>query len=778
MEATEQRKSFGDRGGFRGRGRSNSRGRGGGGDRGRGNFRGGRGDFRGGRGNFRGGRGDSPGGFRGGRGGFRGGRGGSPGGFRGGRGGSPGGFRGGRGDSPGGFRGGRGSSNFRGRGGFQRDNEKVNGGESTERQGGFRGRGSRDGSRGRGSFQNGSRGRGNFRGSGFRGDRGGRGGRGGRGQGRPSTDNSFVKHTKANSEQKANGTEKLSTQDVKRKQKLVPAESKQAVLISNLPKKVESLHAEFQSFISKSVGPVKLITYNKLTTSKSASVSAICVFEEESDFKAALDKLHGKEFSGHHLLVQSFKDSKFDTHHTTRNCVCVTNMADKTTEEDLWKLFEECGALGMIHINRNSATGSPYEAVVNFKDRESVPSAVKLDGTQLLESTIKVVNLDRRFSVLVTNIGRQVKNQEFREFLSECNLAYFSFGAKKKKEQKTAFVFLADEAGYKQAMALSGKDLEGYPVKITSAAEKSSVEAYDVFSPMIPCGVSTEEIAKLYGAFGKVTNSMLPLKKNVSRISFETEEEAQAAVKASSIKINGVVVTIHPTFNKALKVIKKLLQKTEKAEALKGTDSKKVKEVKVATLKKKMAIKKEEMDEESEDDENDSSDDEQETKVTVKVENDEEDEEGSDEEEEEGSDEEEEEGSDEEEEEGSDEEEEEGSDEEDEEGSVDEEEEDEEMDVSNGLLEFEAEEDDDDDDNEVDEEEEDDADSADEDGDSEDEDVDSDEDMEVEETPKPKSFTPSKTKKVAQSIKPQNDLKRKRKDSGPISKKQNKKNKY
>ncbi|KAK3915374.1 Nucleolar protein 12 [Frankliniella fusca] len=556
-----------------------------------------------------------------------------------------------------------------------------------------------------------------------------------------------VKADPAYSEQKKKYTnEKLSMQDVKRKQKLDPNDTKQAVLISNLPKKVETMHADFQAFVSKTVGPVKLITYNKITTPKSAAVSAICVFAEESDFKAALEKLHGQEFSGHHLLVQSFKDSRFDAHHTTRNCVCVTNMADKTTEEDLWKLFEGCGDLGMIHINRNTATGSPYEALVNFKGRESVRSAVNLDGSKVLESSVKVVNLDRKFSVLVTNIDRQVTNQEFRDLLSECNLVYFSFGVKKKKELKTAFVFLADEAGLKQALKLNGNDLKGQTIKVVSAAEKSSVETYDVFSTTIPSVVPPGEVKKVFGAFGAVSSVLVPYKKKVSRISFESAEHAQAALEASGVKINNVIVSIHPSFGAAFRAVKKQVAKAETKKALEGSDSKKVKESKVATNKKIMAAEKE-AEEESEND--DDSADELESEGNVKLEDDDEEEE---------------------------EEENEATSGEDESADEDEEEddsaEDEDEDVSNGLLDLEAEEEEAEDEEEEDDEMED---SAEDEGEADE--GDSDEDMEVAETPKFTIHIKRKNKnKVDQatSLEVQNDLKRKRKNSGPIPKKQKK----
>lgn len=223
---------------------------------------------------------------------------------------------------------------------------------------------------------------------------------------------------------------------------LVPEETKKAVLITNLPKKAESLQQELQDFVASCVGPVKLITFNKMTYKESAFISAICVFEDLAHLKVALEKLHGQVFNGHHLLVQSFKDSVHNTHHTSWNSICVTNLPEKAKEEDLWKLFEGCGNLGMIHINRNSLTGVPLEAIVNFKQADDVDDALKLDGSQILDSTVKVMRLDRQFSLLISNLNRQTTYQEFKDFFKDCSVVYFCFGPKKKKEQKTALVFL------------------------------------------------------------------------------------------------------------------------------------------------------------------------------------------------------------------------------------------------------------------------------------------------------------------------------------------------
>ena len=241
-------------------------------------------------------------------------------------------------------------------------------------------------------------------------------------------------------------------QDVRRKQLLKPEESQKAILITNLPKKAESLHQELHDFISTCIGPVKLITFNKVTFKESASVSAICVFEDRAHSVEAQEKLHGQLFCNNHLLVRSFKDSKFDTHHTSRNSICVTNLPLKAKEEDLWKLFESCGNFGMIHINRNSFTGAPLEAIVNFKEADAVDDALKLDGSQMMDSTIKVVRLNRQFSLLVSNLNRQTTYEEFKDFFQDCNLAYFCFGPKQKKEQKTAVIFLQVNITHKMTL--------------------------------------------------------------------------------------------------------------------------------------------------------------------------------------------------------------------------------------------------------------------------------------------------------------------------------------
>lgn len=322
------------------------------------------------------------------------------------------------------------------------------------------------------------------------------------------------------SENQGSSIGKIRPQDVRRKYKLEPEETKKAILISNLPKKIESLHEEFKDFISSHIGPVKLITYKKITTCKVAFVNAICVFEEPSDSKLALKTLHGQEFHDHHLLVQDFKNSIFDKHHTSQNCVCVTNMSEKTSEEHLWKHFQGCGTQGMIHINRNVSSGAPLEAIINFKEADGVREALKLNETKLLDSDIKVVHLDRSLSILVTNLNRQTTYQEFKEFFSNCDIVYFTFCRKVKKEQKAAIVYLAvskidttvkasmsssssdvllfyslffwsifqDKPSHEKALSLNGEELKGSKISVASGTDKGAGSAYDVFLLNVPSG--------------------------------------------------------------------------------------------------------------------------------------------------------------------------------------------------------------------------------------------------------------------------------------------------
>ncbi|XP_034233724.1 reticulocyte-binding protein 2-like [Thrips palmi] len=551
---------------------------------------------------------------RGGEGGFRGrGRGGGEGGFRGrGRGGGGGGFRGrGRGGE-GGFRGrGRGGEGgFRGRG---RDGGGGFRGRGRGGEGGFRGRGRG----GEGGFR--GRGRGGPRGGSVRPDGGsaqpkrGFGPRGGRGRGEGRVPQRGGK---------------VRFEDVVKKQQLAPEDTRKSILITNVPKGVEKNHHNFQQFITEQVGPVKSLFYQKITSMKACVMSATCVFRKPSDYYVALKKLHGQEFLNHHLLVQKFLNSNSNENLITKHCIRVTNLQTCTTENDLWNLFESCGKLGMVHLDRSDISSSTLEALVNFEETNSVVNSLKLDGSMLHKSKIKVVYLDWKLSINIYNFKKTASLQDFETLLKDYNPIFVRLSQKKKKGN-SVFASFSDEKSYSEALTLNKKDFHGHKIVVEPAL------THNVFM-LIPSDISKDQVFKALKPFGAASGFINASKRfNIKKISFESEEGVIAALKASPVLIKGKFIDIWDLDS----MVKYEQDHCDEAE-VEGEES----QDEVSQLEDSQSaneIKNEEMedDEDEEDEDEEDEEDDEETKIkTEEMEDDEEDEEDEldDEEDEEG----------------------------------------------------------------------------------------------------------------------------------------------
>ncbi|KAJ1520629.1 hypothetical protein ONE63_003737 [Megalurothrips usitatus] len=463
-------------------GRGGSRGRGGGfrgdrGGRGRGNFRGGRG-----RGNFRGGdrsgsrgRGKFSGNDRGsGRGSLRGNEGGSV----------RGSFRGGDRSSVGergGFRGGDGNS-FRGRGNFR-------GGDKSP----FRGRGR---GRGRGNFR-GGRGRGGFAQKNRKSSESAQ-----EGSNSEQEDSDSEQEEGTDSEQEGIGnpdtveiknegslmdsedsvvkpkTPKKANKKKPAKEKqervrlpyiqLLPGQAKKAVQFSNLPSLFNEFNDELKKF-AETVGPVELLTYNRFPHPKGCFITALCVYEDKEHVAKAIEKLHGREFRGNHLLVE--RPSPKNSIRLDKKSVCVSNLSEKTTEEDLWKYFKECGSIRTIEIRRDCSSLVPENlglARIYFNDSDSLDRAVALSNSQLLGSTIKVFSLSCDLVVYVKNFALQTKYKTIKDFMTAVNAVYYCFVYLKsrhmKEKLKGLFFYFPDQESYHNVVSM--ENFQEIPAKM------------------------------------------------------------------------------------------------------------------------------------------------------------------------------------------------------------------------------------------------------------------------------------------------------------------------
>lgn len=136
--------------------------------------------------------------------------------------------------------------------------------------------------------------------------------------------------------------------------------------------------------VSKKVAVIK----NKFHPQRS-SINAFVVFKTSDNAKSALEA-NGTVFHDHHLRVDLAKtvDRK---QVDSRKSIFVGNLNFAAEEEDLWKLFAECGPIESVRIVRDRITSvSKGIAYVNFQTADAAELALHLDGSPVKKRNILV----------------------------------------------------------------------------------------------------------------------------------------------------------------------------------------------------------------------------------------------------------------------------------------------------------------------------------------------------------------------------------------------------
>lgn len=174
--------------------------------------------------------------------------------------------------------------------------------------------------------------------------------------------------------------------------------AERTVFVGNLNVSTITKKADYKAFKKLFVqhGPVESIRFRSIAFSeplprKAAfvkqslnstrdSVNAYVVFKDKASARKALD-LNGSQLLGLHLRVDSVSHpAKVDN----KRCIFVGNLDFEETEEELWKIFGECGDIESVRIVRDSKTnfGKGF-GYVQFKDSVTVDRALLLNGKKL-----------------------------------------------------------------------------------------------------------------------------------------------------------------------------------------------------------------------------------------------------------------------------------------------------------------------------------------------------------------------------------------------------------
>lgn len=108
----------------------------------------------------------------------------------------------------------------------------------------------------------------------------------------------------------------------------------------------------------------------------------------EAEFAKRAVEANGMFFENHHLRVDLVAS---ESQHDLKKAVFLGNVPFAAEEEDLWKIFEQCGNISSIRIIRDKFTGvGKGFAYINFENADAVELALKLDGTELNKRPIRV----------------------------------------------------------------------------------------------------------------------------------------------------------------------------------------------------------------------------------------------------------------------------------------------------------------------------------------------------------------------------------------------------
>lgn len=223
---------------------------------------------------------------------------------------------------------------------------------------------------------------------------------------------------------------------------VLPKDLTRSIIITNLPPAQVEEAVELCNFVSPIFASIDTHDFSKfkmfLNKDSSGAVAVICVFREgRQNILKVVEKLHGKVFHGHHLIVQTYGNLQENDQLVTEYCVRITNLPTSATEEVLWKLFESCGKLAMIYLNRHLNPDGTLEALVNFEDSNSVINALKLNGSSVDNTNVKVVHLDWQLSIKISNLHSYVTHEFLENELKDYKPTFIRIISEK---MKVAFV--------------------------------------------------------------------------------------------------------------------------------------------------------------------------------------------------------------------------------------------------------------------------------------------------------------------------------------------------
>ncbi|KAJ7600967.1 hypothetical protein C8J56DRAFT_813965 [Mycena floridula] len=240
------------------------------------------------------------------------------------------------------------------------------------------------------------------------------------------------------------------------------------------------------------------------------------------------------------------------------NCtVFVASLPTEVTEEDLMKLFKDCGEIREVKITRLS---TDIVATVEFVERDSVPAGLTKDKKRVRDQEI-MVHLAWQSTLYITNFPETADDAFIRDLFTKYGTIFDVRWPSKKFKSTRRFCYLqfTSPGSAQSALELHGNELQpNLPLNVFISNPERRKERTDqdsnvreVYVGGLSRFTTQIDLEKLFKTYGAVKNVRMTLdKEGLSKgfafIEFEEASQAQAALQANNHELKGrrIAVTL------------------------------------------------------------------------------------------------------------------------------------------------------------------------------------------------------------------------------------------
>ncbi|KAH9999668.1 hypothetical protein BJV74DRAFT_823117 [Russula compacta] len=240
------------------------------------------------------------------------------------------------------------------------------------------------------------------------------------------------------------------------------------------------------------------------------------------------------------------------------NCtVFVGDLPSETTDDDLAKLFKDCGAIREVKISK---LPNMLVATVEFGARDSVPAALTKDKKRVHDHEINV-HLAWESTLYVTNFPESADDISIRKLFGQYGHIFdVRWPSKKfKSTRRFCYVQYTSPTAARLALESHGRELEpglSLNVYISNPERKkertdADANAREVYVAGLSKFATKEDLEKLFRTYGPVKEVRMALdannqSKGFAFVEFEEEGDATRALGANNyeLKKRRIAVTI------------------------------------------------------------------------------------------------------------------------------------------------------------------------------------------------------------------------------------------